>query len=107
VGLVAGIASGAAMLNYTVSKEANPLHLSGTATGAVSFLNLTFSALVGPVFGWIMKNVGAAQQTPLESYQTTFRPLLYGVALAIVLAFAMKETGRAVRLPVATVAEAA
>jgi MFS family permease len=107
LGLVAGVASGAAMLNYTISKEANPPHLSGTATGAVSFLNLTSSALVGPFFGWIMKNVGAAQQTPLESYQTTFRPLLFGVALAIVLAFAVKETGRALRAPVARAAEAA
>ncbi len=51
LGLTAGLASGASMLTYTVSKEANPPHLSGTATGVVSFLNLTFSALVGPVFG--------------------------------------------------------
>jgi len=50
-----------------------------------------------------MKNVGAAQQTPFESYQTTFRPLLYGVALG----FVMKVTGRAVRLPVARAAESA
>ena len=50
IGLVAGVASGAAMLTYTVSKEANSPHLSGTATGAVSFLNLTFSAARGPGF---------------------------------------------------------
>jgi MFS family permease len=107
VGLVAGIASGSAMLNYTVSKEANPASLSGTATGAVSFLNLTFSALVAPVFGWIMQNVGAAQPTPLEQYQTTFQSLLYGVALAAVLSLALKETGRASRIPVKRAAEAA
>ena len=81
--------------------------LSGTATGAVSFLNLTFSAVVGPVFGWLMRNLGAAQQTPLQSYQTTFEPLLYGVALAIVLTLVLKETGRAVRVPLAIAAEAA
>ena len=107
VGLVAGIASGASMLTYTVSKEANPPNLSGTSTGAVSFLNLTFSALVGPVFGWIMKGFGGAERTPLERYQTTFEPLLYGVALAIVLTLALKETGRHVRVELKTVVEAA
>jgi MFS family permease len=106
IGLIAGIASGAAMLTYTVSKEANAPHLSGTATGAVSFLNLTFSALVGPIFGRIMKSLGGAQ-SPLESFQNTFQPLLYGVALSIVLTLVLRETGRAVRVPLVTAAEAA
>ncbi len=48
LGLVAGVASGAAMLPYTVIKEANPPELGGTATGVVNFLNFTFSALLGP-----------------------------------------------------------
>ena len=94
LGLIAGVASGASMLTYTVSKEANPPSLSGTATGVVSFLNLTCSALVGPVFGWIMKGLGGAERTSLERYQATFEPLLYGVALAMVLTLALKETGR-------------
>ena len=51
IGLVAGVASGAAMLPYTVIKEANPPAVSGTATGVINFLNFTFSALLGPVFG--------------------------------------------------------
>ena len=100
LGLTAGIASGGAMLAYTVSKEANPPHLSGSATGVVSFLNLTFSALVQPVFGWIMQKASAIQSTPLENYQTTFGPLVYGVALAILLALALKETGPVTRVPV-------
>jgi hypothetical protein len=33
----------------------------------------------------------------LENYQTAFEPLLYGVGLAIVLTFLLKETGPAVR----------
>ena len=62
IGLVAGIASGAAMLPYTIIKEANPPQFGGTATGVVNFLNFTFSALLGPVFGWILQSVsgGAA-----------------------------------------------
>jgi len=98
VGLVAGIASGAAMLPYTVIKEANPPQFGGTATGVVNFLNFTFSALLGPVFGWILQSVsGGAARFELHHYQSTFVPLLYGVAIAIVLTLILKETGPAVR----------
>ena len=100
IGLVAGVASGAAMLTYTVIKEANPPEVSGTSTGVVNFLNFTFSALLTPVFGWIMLRVGGGlPQMQLEHYQTTFTPLLFGVGLAILLTFFLKETGPAIRLP--------
>jgi sugar phosphate permease len=99
LGLLAGIASGAAMLPYTVIKEANPPSMSGTATGVVNFLNFTFSALLGPVFAWLLVTVsGGATQMTLDHYQMAFQPLLYGVALAIVLTFLLKETGPAVRV---------
>jgi MFS family permease len=107
LGLVAGIASGAAMLPYTVIKEANPPGMSGTATGVVNFINFTFSALLGPVFGWLLVRLsGGASELSLEHYQAAFHPMLYGVALAIVLTFLLKETGPAARassvsLPVA------
>jgi MFS family permease len=98
VGLVAGFASGAAMLPYTVIKEANPPEASGTATGVVNFLNFTFSALLGPVFGWVLLAVsGGAATMTLEHYQTAFEPLLYGVAIAVTLTLFLKETGPAVR----------
>jgi MFS family permease len=106
LGLTAGIASGAAMVPYTVIKEANPPSVSGTATGVINFLNFTFSALLGPVFGWMLAAVssGAARRS-LEHYQTAFEPLLYGVGLAIVLALLLKETGSAVRAPALISAE--
>ena len=98
LGLVAGLASGAAMLPYTVIKEANPPEMSGTATGVVNFLNFTFSALLGPVFGRLLTTVsGGASTMSLEHYQTAFEPLLYGVAAAIVLTLFLKETGPAIR----------
>jgi MFS family permease len=100
LGLAAGLASGAAMLPYTVIKEANPPEASGTATGVINFLNFTFSALLGPVFGWILMSVsGGAARMSLEHYQTAFEPLLYGVGLAIVMTFFLKETGPAARRP--------
>ena len=101
IGLVAGIASGAAMLPYTIIKEANPPQYGGTATGVVNFLNFTFSALLGPVFGWILLRVsGGSSQMQLSHYQSAFMPLLFGVALAIILTLILKETGSAVRQPV-------
>jgi MFS family permease len=102
IGLTAGVASGAAMLPYTVIKEANPPEMSGTATGVVNFLNFTFSALLGPVFGWVLMAVsGSAAKMSLEHYQTAFEPLLYGVILAIVLTLFLRETGPAARRVVA------
>jgi sugar phosphate permease len=94
LGIVAGVASGAAMLPYTVIKEANPPAVSGTATGVVNFLNFTFSALLGPVFGWILAAGGGT--AALEQYQAAFEPLLYGIGLAIVLTLLLRETGSAV-----------
>ena len=94
--LVAGIASGAAMLPYTVIKEANPPQMGGTATGVINFINFTFSALLGPVFGAFLRNVsGGVTPMSLEHYQSAFSPLLYGVALAVGLTLLLRETGTA------------
>lgn len=99
LGLVTGIASGAAMLPYSVIKEANPPEFSGTATGVVNFLNFTLSALLGPVFGWLLQSAsGGATRMELQHFQTTFAPLLYGVAVAILMTLLLlKETGPAAR----------
>ena len=98
LGIVAGIASGAAMLPYTVIKEVNPPKYGGTATGVINFLNFTFSALLGPAFGLIFQTVsGRPSLSPLQRYQETFESLLYGVALAVLLTLFLKETGPAVR----------
>jgi MFS family permease len=100
LGLAAGLASGAAMLPYTVIKEANPPEMSGTATGVVNFLNFTFSALLGPVFASLLTTVsGGAAQMTLEHYQTAFQWQLYGVALAIALTLLLRETGPAAASP--------
>ena len=86
------------MIPYTVIKEANPPHLSGTATGVVNFLNFTLSALLGPVFGGLlMRASGGSSPMTLEHFQTAFQPMLYGTALAIVFTLLLKETGPVVR----------
>ena len=97
LGIAMGIGSGAAMLPYTVIKEANPANLAGTATGVVNFLNFTFSALLGPVFGWLLIEVAAGGDLRLEHYQAAFQPMLYGVGLAIALTLVLRETGPAAK----------
>jgi hypothetical protein len=91
------------MLPYTVIKEVNPPELSGTSTGVVNFLNFTFSALLGPVFAWILMAAGGGAATLAhEHYQRTFVSLLYGVGIVVFLTPFLKETGPAaarVRVP--------
>jgi MFS family permease len=98
VGILMGIASGAAMLPYTVIKEANPPELGGSATGVINFINFTFSALLGPVFGSrLVQEPGDTETLGLTHYQAGFAPLLYGIGLALVLTCFLKETGPAAR----------
>jgi MFS family permease len=98
VGILMGIASGAAMLPYTVIKEANLPELGGTATGVINFLNFTFSALLGPVFGArLLQMPEGDTNLALAHYQAGFKPLLYGIIVALILTFFLKETGPATR----------
>jgi MFS family permease len=96
VGVVMGIASGAAMLPYTVIKEVNPPQLGGSATGVVNFINFTFSALLGPVFGRLLVGASAGSEgMTLEHYQAAFKPMLFGIVAAVGLTCALRETGPA------------
>jgi MFS family permease len=98
VGILMGIASGAAMLPYTVIKEANPPELGGTATGVVNFINFTFSALLGPIFGARLVNLPEGDTSlALAHYQAGFQPLLYGIVVALILTVFLRETGPAGR----------
>jgi len=95
LGLLAGIASGGAMILYTVAKEANRPEHSGTATGVIGFVNFSLSALLGPLFGVLLVRASQGAERELGHYQAAFQPLLYGVGLAILLAFLLRETGAA------------
>jgi len=95
--LVAGIASGAAMIPYTVIKEANLPKHSGTATGVINFLNFSMTALLGPIFARALMESSAGGERGVAHYQATFTPLIYGVALAILLTLFLRETGPGAR----------
>jgi MFS family permease len=97
LGLVAGVASGAAMLPYTVIKEANRPEHSGTATGVINFINFSMSALLGPVFGGWLMSASAGGERELAHYREAFSPMLWGVGLALLLTLLLRETGAAAR----------
>jgi MFS family permease len=91
--LLAGIASGAAMIPYTIIKEANRPEHSGTATGVVNFLNFALTAVLGPIFASSLMRASQGGERGIAHYQETFTPLLYGVALAVLLTLLLRETG--------------
>ena len=91
--LLTGIASGAAMIPYTVIKEANRPEHSGTATGVINFINFSLTALLGPLFASRLMAASSGAEREMAHYQSTFTPLLYGVVLAILLTLLLRETG--------------
>ena len=93
LGLLTGIASGAAMIPYTVIKEANRPEHSGTATGVINFINFSMTALLGPLFASRLIAASGGAERGVAHYQATFTPLLYGVVLAILLTLLLRETG--------------
>jgi MFS family permease len=95
LGFLAGLASGGAMLPYSVIKEANRPRLAGTAAGVISFINVSVAALLGPALGLVLTRSSGGGLRLLGHYQVAFEPLVYGVGLAIVLAMCLRETGRA------------
>ena len=57
---ILGVASGAAMIPYTIIKEVNPDEVKGSATGAINFLTFGVTAAIGPIFaGQFGKTLGA------------------------------------------------
>jgi MFS family permease len=91
--LILGIASGAAMIPYTIIKEANPDEVKGSATGTINFLNFGISALIGPVFGGVL---GRTLETTSDAFAHFRHAGLFWMAavlLAVALSFLLRETG--------------
>ena len=97
--LLLGVASGAAMIPYTIIKEANPEEVKGSATGALNFINFGCSALLAPVFGWLLLSVSGVFQPEsllLADFRLGLAPIPMGILAAIVIAMCIKETGPSV-----------
>jgi MFS family permease len=92
--LVLGVASGAAMIPYTIIKEVNPDEVKGSATGAINFLTFTVTAIVGPIFASRFgKTLGLSGLDHAAHFKAAGGFWVAVIALAIVAAFFLRETG--------------
>lgn len=97
LGLLLGIASGAAMIPYTMIKEVNPDNVKGSATGAINFLVFSLSAVLTSAFSGLLASRAHGGELTFGIFQASGWPLVAGVAVAIVLALFIRETGWAAR----------
>lgn len=94
--LVFGIASGAAMIPYSIIKEVNPDRVKGSATGAINFLTFSVTALIGPIFAsHFGKTLGAVNADPAEHFRHAGVFWIAVIVLALLASLALKETGQA------------
>ncbi|MCJ2046836.1 MFS transporter [Methylobacterium sp. J-078] len=98
VALVLGIASGAAMIPFSMMKETNPAQVKGTAAGVMNFLVFVTTGIVSPFISHLMLPRQGVPLT-LSDFQTAFLPLVGGVVLALILALFLRETGTAEQGP--------
>jgi MFS family permease len=92
---ILGVASGAAMIPYTIIKEVNPDEVKGSATGAINFLTFGVTAAIGPIFaGQFGKTLGA-QSIDTASHFRHAGLFWIGILVAALAVGAMlRETGQ-------------
>jgi sugar phosphate permease len=92
IALAIGVASGAAMIPFTVVKEVNPDNVKGSAAGAMNFLCFMVTGLLARAFERFLRLAKTVNE-----FQHGLTPLIYGVGVGILLSFFLRETGLAVR----------
>jgi MFS family permease len=90
-----GIASGAAMIPYTIVKEVNPDEVKGSATGGINFLTFGVTALIGPIFADLLGKGFATTQNHVAHFRDNGIFWMTGIVLAILLSLFLRETGHA------------
>jgi MFS family permease len=94
-----GVASGAAMIPYSVIKEVNPDNVKGSATGGINFLVFGITAFLGPVYAkHIGKGIGNSMNLHLHFQHGAYFWIVC-CAAAIVVSFFLRETGPAGQPP--------
>lgn len=96
-GLAFGIGSGAAMIPYTMIKEANPDKVKGSAAGAMNFLVFGLSALFAPAFGGLLHDFSGGHPLSIHTFQLADLVWLGAIVLAFILTLFIHETGAAAR----------
>jgi MFS family permease len=90
-----GVASGAAMIPYTIVKEVNPDEVKGSATGGINFLTFGVTALIGPIFADLLGKGFASTQNHVAHFRASGIFWMGGIVLAILLSLFLRETGHA------------
>jgi MFS family permease len=88
-----GLASGAAMIPYSIIKEANPDEVKGSATGAMNFLTFGVSAVLGPLFARLYGQSLGHAADPGAHFMTGGLFWIGCTSLALVSALFLRETG--------------
>jgi MFS family permease len=90
-----GVASGAAMIPYSVIKEVNPDSVKGSATGGINFVVFAITAFLSPVYAnRIGKGTGNVANLHLH-FQKGAIFWIACCAFAIIVSFFLRETGHA------------
>jgi MFS family permease len=88
-----GIASGAAMIPYTIIKEANPDEVKGSATGIQNFIVFGISAVVGPIFGGFFGSTLETASDHVAHFRDAGAFWFACIACAAILSMFLRETG--------------
>ena len=92
---ILGVASGAAMIPYSIIKEANPDSVKGSATGTINFLTFGVTSLLGPVFSYLY-GTSLNKVTDHEAhFQQAGLFFILITSAAIIISIFLKETGKA------------
>jgi MFS family permease len=95
---ILGVASGAAMIPYTIIKEVNPDEVKGSATGAINFLTFAVTAAIGPIFaGQFGKTLGAETIDATLHFKHAGLFWIGILIAALVVGSLLRETGSVLR----------
>jgi len=88
-----GVASGAAMIPYSIIKEANPDNVKGSATGAINFITFGVTTLLSPLFSHLFGQTLNDTSDKALHFQQAGLFWIIGISIAILISFMLKETG--------------
>ncbi|WP_432713858.1 MFS transporter [Pedobacter sp.] len=89
-----GVASGAAMIPYSVIKESNPDEVKGSATGAMNFITFGITTIISPIFTFLLGKSLTIELDKDLHFQSTGFFWIAGIGTAILLSLLLKETGK-------------
>jgi MFS family permease len=88
-----GVGSGAAMIPYSIIKEANPDNVKGSATGAINFITFGVTTLLSPIFTHLFGKTLVDTSDKTLHFQHAGLFWIIGISIAILVSIMLKETG--------------